>query len=184
MLMIDPALFPDVQGSTDSEVVFHLALTFGLEGDPIGALEQTLGTIEAMARRHGLEPAIQASIGVSDGRSLWAVRYASAEVPRSLFVSADAETVKHLAGGDARLQRLHDGDRLDRLRALQRPARRLARDRALVGAHRAAGRRARAPAVPAGRRRDRLTARRLSVARRSSAATWSARGDPRPVARS
>ena len=112
MLLIDPALFANVQGSTDSEVVFHLALTFGLEDDPIGALEQTIGTIEAVARRHGLEPAIQASIGVSDGRSLWAVRYASAEEPRSLFVSADAATVKRVAGGDARLQRMRDGDRL------------------------------------------------------------------------
>jgi hypothetical protein len=38
MLAIEPALFADVHGSTDTEVVFHLALTFGLEQDPIGAL--------------------------------------------------------------------------------------------------------------------------------------------------
>ena len=112
MLLVDPALFPDIQGSTDSEVVFHLALTFGLEGDPIGALEQALGTIEAVARRHGLEPAIQASIGVSDGESLWAVRYASVDEPRSLFVSADAATVKALQPDNKRAQRLLDGDRL------------------------------------------------------------------------
>ena len=35
MMSIDPALFADVHGSTDTEVVFHLALTFGLEHDPI-----------------------------------------------------------------------------------------------------------------------------------------------------
>ena len=46
MLAIDPELFADVQGSTDTEVVFHLALTFGLEEDPIGALERTVGLIE------------------------------------------------------------------------------------------------------------------------------------------
>ena len=45
MLAIDPKLFPEVQGSTDSEVVFHLALTFGREVDPIGALEQAVGLI-------------------------------------------------------------------------------------------------------------------------------------------
>src|SRR3982751_6387881 len=56
MLAIDPDLFPDVHGSTDTEVVFYLALTHGLEDDPIGALEQTGGLMEATARRHGLAP--------------------------------------------------------------------------------------------------------------------------------
>jgi predicted glutamine amidotransferase len=112
MLAIDPALFADVQGSTDSEVLFHLALTFGLEDDPISALGQTIGLVEQTARRHGLEPAIQASIGVSNGASLWAVRYASAEEPRSLFVSSDAATVRRLNPDNPRLQRLRDEDRI------------------------------------------------------------------------
>src|SRR3954447_9417161 len=38
MLAIEPDLFPAVQGSTDTEVVFHVALSFGLCEDPIGAL--------------------------------------------------------------------------------------------------------------------------------------------------
>jgi predicted glutamine amidotransferase len=112
MLLVDPDLFPDIQGSTDSEVVFHLALTNGLDDDPVAALQRTIGTIEAVARRHGLEPAIQASIGVSDGESLWAVRYASTDKPRSLFVSADATTVKAMRPSDERIQRLRDTDRL------------------------------------------------------------------------
>ncbi len=33
---VDPSLYPDIEGSTDSEVLFFLALTFGLEDDPIG----------------------------------------------------------------------------------------------------------------------------------------------------
>ena len=90
MLAVDPSLFADIQGSTDTEVVFHLALTLGLEDDPIGALERTVGLIEAVASRHGIRDAVQASFGVSDGESLWAVRYATADRPRSLFASADA----------------------------------------------------------------------------------------------
>jgi predicted glutamine amidotransferase len=39
MLAVEPRLFAAIQGSTDTEVVFHLALTLGLESDPIGALE-------------------------------------------------------------------------------------------------------------------------------------------------
>ena len=112
VLVIDPELFPEIEGSTDSEVLFLLALTFGLESDPLTALEHVIGIVEQTARNHGLEPAIQASIGVSDGEFLWAVRYASAEEPRSLFVSADAATIRHLHPENDRVQRLRDGDRL------------------------------------------------------------------------
>ena len=49
MLAIEPDQFADVQGSTDTEVVFHLALTLGLESDPLAALERTIGLIEATA---------------------------------------------------------------------------------------------------------------------------------------
>ena len=112
MLLVDPELFPDIEGSTDSEVLFHLALTHGLEADPVAALERAIGTVEEVARGHGLEPAIQASIGVSDGESLWAVRYATAATPRSLFVSADAATIKAMRPADERIQQLRDEDRL------------------------------------------------------------------------
>ena len=35
-LAVDPELFPDIEGSTDSELFFYLALTFGLRGGPAG----------------------------------------------------------------------------------------------------------------------------------------------------
>ena len=35
MFAVDPSLYPDVEGSTDSETLFFLALTFGLEDDPL-----------------------------------------------------------------------------------------------------------------------------------------------------
>ena len=112
MLAIDPALFADVHGSTDTEVVVHLALTHGLEQDPIGALEQTVGLIEATARRDGRTPLVQGTFGVSDGTSLWAVRYATDGPPRSLFASADVETIKHLHPENPRVARLSPDDRV------------------------------------------------------------------------
>jgi len=112
MLAIDPALFADVHGSTDTEVVFHLALTHGLEQDPIGALEQTVGLIEATARRDGRTPLVQGTFGVSDGTCLWAVRYATDGPPRSLFASADVETIKHLHPENPRFARLSPDDRV------------------------------------------------------------------------
>jgi predicted glutamine amidotransferase len=112
MLAIDPGMFADVQGSTDTEVVFHLALTLGLENDPIGALERTVGLIEETGRRHGTSGGVQASFGVSDGARLWAVRYATDGHARSLFTSADVETVRRLYPDNPRFQGLRDEDRL------------------------------------------------------------------------
>jgi predicted glutamine amidotransferase len=112
MLAIDPELFGDVQGSTDTEVVFNLALTFGLENDPLDALERTVGLIEATARHHGIAGAVQATFGVSDGTTLWAVRYASEGPARSLFASADVEAIRHLHPANPRFQRLSPDDRV------------------------------------------------------------------------
>ena len=112
MLAIDPALFGDIQGSTDTEVVFHLALTFGLEQDPVRALELAVGLIEETARGRGIAGAVQASFGVSDGTSLWAVRYASEGRARSLFASAEVEAVRRLHPQHPRFQRLSPDDRM------------------------------------------------------------------------
>jgi predicted glutamine amidotransferase len=112
MLAIDPEQFADVQGSTDTEVVFHLALTLGLEEDPIGALERTIGLVEATAGSRGVAAPVQGTFGVSDGVTLWAVRYASEGPARTLFASADVDTVKRLHPDNPRLQRLSEGDRL------------------------------------------------------------------------
>jgi predicted glutamine amidotransferase len=112
MLALDADRFADVQGSTDTEVVFHLALTLGLQEDPLGALERTVGFIETTAERHGVQDAVQASFGVSDGSTLWAVRYATTGPARSLFASADVDAVKRLHPDNPRLQRLSPDDRL------------------------------------------------------------------------
>lgn len=112
MLAIDPELFPDVQGSTDTEVLFHLALTFGLEDDPIDALERTVGLVEATARRRRVTAMVQASFGISDGERLWAVRYATEGPARSLFSSADVEAVRRLHPDNPRFARMTTDDRV------------------------------------------------------------------------
>jgi predicted glutamine amidotransferase len=112
MLAVDPGLFGDFEGSTDTEVVFALALTYGLEDDPIGALSRAVGLIEWTAGRHGVSDPVQGSFGCSDGESLWAVRYASGGGARSLFASADLDTVRRLQPGNERLQRMGEDDRL------------------------------------------------------------------------
>jgi predicted glutamine amidotransferase len=112
MLAVEPARFSQIRGSTDSEVLFHLALTFGLEDDPVTGLERAVGFVEETARRHGIADPVQASIGISDGNRLWAIRYASTGRPRTLFASADSSAIRRLYPDNARLQRLRDEDRV------------------------------------------------------------------------
>jgi glutamine amidotransferase len=112
MLAVDPALFAEIQGSTDTEVVFHLALTLGLEDDPVDALEKTVGIIESAAEARGVEGAVQATFGVSDGASLWAVRYSTEGRARSLFASAEVDSIRRLHPDNPRFERLGADDRL------------------------------------------------------------------------
>jgi len=112
MLAVAPELFADIKGSTDSEVIFHLALTFGLEHDPVSAVERAIGLVEATAGKHGIENAVQASMGVTNGETLWAFRYSTERKSRSLFVSAEAEAVHKLYPDNERLGRFQPEDRI------------------------------------------------------------------------
>jgi predicted glutamine amidotransferase len=112
LLRIDPSLFESVQGSTDSEALFYLALTEGLDDDPLGAVERAVGLVEATARAHGVENPVQMTLGFSDGERLWAVRYSSEHKSRTLFASADRATVQALHPDRERFARLTDEDRV------------------------------------------------------------------------
>ncbi|HEX2415403.1 MAG TPA: class II glutamine amidotransferase [Thermoleophilaceae bacterium] len=110
LLEVEPSLFPGIAGSTDSELLFHLALGFGLEDDPVGAMERAVGLVEDRARRQGIDDPVQMTIGISDGERLWAIRYSSQHESRTLFVSEDVEALQRLHPENERLQRLHEGD--------------------------------------------------------------------------
>ena len=112
LLAIDPALFTGVAGSTDSETLFYLALGFGLENDPFGAMEQAVGLVEQVAEANGIEAPVQMTVGIADGERLWAIRYASGQEPRTLFVSEDVDAVRRLHPENARLRELTEGDRI------------------------------------------------------------------------
>ena len=69
VLAVDDSLFTSIEGTTDSETMFYLALTFGLESDPVGAVERMVGFVEETGRRYGVELPIQMTIATTDGRS-------------------------------------------------------------------------------------------------------------------
>ncbi|HEV8002652.1 MAG TPA: class II glutamine amidotransferase [Planctomycetaceae bacterium] len=96
LFQVAPQFFPHVQGTTDSELMFYLALTFGLEEDPIGALERMAGLIEKVAATQGVTQALWMTLGVSDGQHLYAVRYASDSDAPTLYHTEDAEHLYRL----------------------------------------------------------------------------------------
>ena len=93
VLAVDPDLYPFIEGSTDTEIFFFLALTFGLNEDPPLAVERAVGFIEQACRKHGIDDSVRMSVALSDGKLVWAFRYASKGEPPSLFYSTDVSTL-------------------------------------------------------------------------------------------
>ena len=111
-LTVDESLYTSIEGSTDSELLFYLALTLGLEDDPPGAVERMVGLVEEAGRRHGIENPIQMTIATTDGKSVWAFRYSSEGRSRSLYYSTNMRTVREMYPERPRLQEVSDETRL------------------------------------------------------------------------
>jgi predicted glutamine amidotransferase len=111
-LAVDESLYPSIEGSTDSELLFYLALTLGLEDDPPGAVERMVGLVEEVGRRHGIEHPIQMTIGTTDGKSVWAFRYSSEGKSRTLYYSTDVRALREMYPERPRLQEVSEETRI------------------------------------------------------------------------
>ena len=111
-LAVDPSLYAEIEGSTDTEVFFHLALTFGLEDGPPDAVERAVGLIEDTGRAHGVEHPIQMTVATTDGSSVWAFRYSSEGNSRSLFFSTAVATLREQYPDNPILHQVSDESRL------------------------------------------------------------------------
>jgi len=112
VLAVDPSLYSSIEGSTDSEVFFYLALTLGLEDDPPGAVERAVGLIEDVGRRAGVVHPIQMTVATTDGSSVWGFRYSSEGRSRTLFYSTRVDTLREQHPEVEILQRISDESRL------------------------------------------------------------------------
>jgi len=112
VLAIDPALYPNIEGSTDTEVFFYLALTMGLEDDPPTAVARAVGLIEEVGERNGVEHPIQMTVATTDGTYVWAFRYSSEGDSRTLYFSTAVQTLKHLYPDNPLLHQVSDESRL------------------------------------------------------------------------
>ncbi|OKK21892.1 glutamine amidotransferase [Streptomyces sp. CB00455] len=111
-MLVDPALYADIEGTTDSEVMFFLALTFGLDQDPPSAVARMAGVVERAGHDHGIEFPLQMTLAVTDGERLWAFRYSSAHDSRSLFYSSRVDSLRRLHPDVAFLQDISEETRL------------------------------------------------------------------------
>ena len=111
-MAVEPALFPEIQGTTDSEMFFFLALTFGLRDDPLRAVARAVGFVESVARSHGIDHPVQMTVATTDGSTTWAFRYSSEGRSRTLFHSTDISTLRAQYPDHPALHELSDDARL------------------------------------------------------------------------
>jgi glutamine amidotransferase len=109
---IDPELYPLMSGSTDSEVMFYLALSLGLEHGPLNAVERMVGLVESIGRSYGVEFPMQMTVATTDGDRLWCFRYSSEGDSRSLFFSNDMTALQETHPENEALRSLSEETRL------------------------------------------------------------------------
>jgi predicted glutamine amidotransferase len=112
VLAIDESLYPDIAGQADTEFLFYLALTLGLEDDPPDAVARAIGLIEATGQRHGIKYPFQGTIATTDGERTWAFRYSTEGKSRSLFFTGHIPTLRKLYPEREALFELSDDARL------------------------------------------------------------------------
>lgn len=96
MAKISGKFFNNILGTTDSELMFHLALTYGLENDVPAAIAEMVRTVEKTAKEKGVEPSLWMTLGISDGNTLWAFRYGSDGKGPTLYSSPGVEELSML----------------------------------------------------------------------------------------
>lgn len=100
-MAIAPGYFTKLEGATDSELMFYMALTFGLENDIRGGFERMVGFVETTCREYGIQEPVQMTLGIADGRRLCAVRYSSSGQSPSLFHSRSLAALREIAPPEA-----------------------------------------------------------------------------------
>jgi len=105
--MIPDELYRDRLGTTDSEAFFLLACGNGLADDVPGALSRTIRQILGIMDSARVTEPFRMTAAISDGRSIYALRYSSDSKSPSLYYATGAEVevreaaVRFTPGDDA-----------------------------------------------------------------------------------
>lgn len=84
-MMIRDDLYAHRKGATDSEALFLIAVAEGLDEDPQGAMQRAAARVIALSRAKGTAPHLRLTAAFSDGKRLFAVRYATDDHAPTLY---------------------------------------------------------------------------------------------------
>lgn len=96
-LSIAPELFPLLQGTTDSETFFFLAISQGLLTDPKAGMQKMVKMVLDVLLKVDKEGVLNLSCAISDGKKLYTVRYSYNEAPMTQFLSTDSACMAEFA---------------------------------------------------------------------------------------
>lgn len=93
-LKIEPELFPLLQGTTDSETFFFLAITYGLLDNPKAAMQKMVREVLQVLNTVDKDGVLNLSCAISDGEKLYTLRYSYNEAPMTQFVSSNTSCLQ------------------------------------------------------------------------------------------
>ena len=100
---IDPPFYAARKGQTDSETLFALAMSLGLQDDPSAALSAMVREVETLRAEHDVSEPFRMSVAATNGEDLWAARYSSNGDTPTLYWGRGLS----LAGHDGDVCNLH-----------------------------------------------------------------------------
>lgn len=83
--LVDDDYYLNRLGTTDSELIFYLMLSLGLERDPMRAMQEAIGAVLKIMREAMIIEPLRFTAVLTDGVSIHAIRFATDEAPPSLF---------------------------------------------------------------------------------------------------
>jgi glutamine amidotransferase len=91
--MIPDALYPSRLGTTDSEAVFLAMVGAGIEHDPLTATRYVLLALCELVNESGLPERLRFTSALSNGKDLFAFRFAENDTANSLYFREDGDQV-------------------------------------------------------------------------------------------
>ena len=85
--LIDDDFYQYRLGTTDSEALFYLMFSDGLERGPVEALTSAVARINRDRQALGIDAPFRLTATLTDGETVYAVRYSTDEAPPSLYWS-------------------------------------------------------------------------------------------------
>ncbi|OUR79951.1 hypothetical protein A9Q83_02895 [Alphaproteobacteria bacterium 46_93_T64] len=91
--LLDDECYDSIQGGTDSELLFHLLISNGMNDCPKVALRKTIRQVENLRAEKGIKEAFRVTFAISNGEKLWALRWSSDTKAPSLYQTIDNGSV-------------------------------------------------------------------------------------------